>query len=358
MPDLNKYVQSDSSKKITLEKLEAFLWKSADILRGSIDSSEYRHNYSFPQYYRNETYRSGENKIVNLMYLSDIYDFYMKDSFELRYNLFNRELELLESMDLTGLMQPSLKHLTMYVDEGSFIILSGDTIRHEGRLMDQMTFSLFDIQGNLKEVVTLKDENGVPYKIDYFWASALKLRNEPGMLIMVELADDEGNNYLGIFKTDGSGNFEMVKNLKILGSDHGLLPIVMYHSDKDNIILKGLHKNLKLYDANYRGFATVYILFFGEDLGLQGTSTQQVSEIPVIHIHPNPATHIITVSHGYEGEARIEVLDVMGRVLIRKTAMSAGEDGLDVSVLNAGVYVVRVLDMRGVVVGRGKFLKR
>ena len=29
--------------KITLEKLEAFLWKSADILRGSIDSSENKH---------------------------------------------------------------------------------------------------------------------------------------------------------------------------------------------------------------------------------------------------------------------------------------------------------------------------
>ncbi len=38
-----KYIQKDSKKKITLEKLEAFLWKSADILRGSIDSSEYKH---------------------------------------------------------------------------------------------------------------------------------------------------------------------------------------------------------------------------------------------------------------------------------------------------------------------------
>ena len=28
---------------VTLDKLEAFLWKSADILRGSIDSSEYKH---------------------------------------------------------------------------------------------------------------------------------------------------------------------------------------------------------------------------------------------------------------------------------------------------------------------------
>jgi len=43
MTDLNKYIQNESSKKITLEKLEAFLWKSADILRGSIDSSEYKH---------------------------------------------------------------------------------------------------------------------------------------------------------------------------------------------------------------------------------------------------------------------------------------------------------------------------
>jgi len=34
MTDLTKFIQKDSSKKITLEKLEAFLWKSADILRG------------------------------------------------------------------------------------------------------------------------------------------------------------------------------------------------------------------------------------------------------------------------------------------------------------------------------------
>ena len=43
MGDIVKYVQKDSNKKITLEKLESFLWKSADILRGSIDSSEYKH---------------------------------------------------------------------------------------------------------------------------------------------------------------------------------------------------------------------------------------------------------------------------------------------------------------------------
>ena len=28
--------------KLTLDKLESFLWSAADILRGSIDSSEYR----------------------------------------------------------------------------------------------------------------------------------------------------------------------------------------------------------------------------------------------------------------------------------------------------------------------------
>ena len=43
MGDLTKYVQKNTNEKITLEKLERFLWKSADILRGSIDSSEYKH---------------------------------------------------------------------------------------------------------------------------------------------------------------------------------------------------------------------------------------------------------------------------------------------------------------------------
>ncbi len=41
MTSLDDFV--GSSKKLTQEKLEGFLWKSADILRGSIDSSEYKH---------------------------------------------------------------------------------------------------------------------------------------------------------------------------------------------------------------------------------------------------------------------------------------------------------------------------
>lgn len=45
MGDLSQYIGINDSKgkKLTLDKLENFLWKSADILRGSIDSSEYKH---------------------------------------------------------------------------------------------------------------------------------------------------------------------------------------------------------------------------------------------------------------------------------------------------------------------------
>jgi len=44
---LNEYFEPSQAKekknKLTLDKLEKFLWTSADILRGSIDSSEYKH---------------------------------------------------------------------------------------------------------------------------------------------------------------------------------------------------------------------------------------------------------------------------------------------------------------------------
>jgi len=43
MVKITDYMPDIPKNKITLEKLEAFLWKSADILRGSIDSSEYKH---------------------------------------------------------------------------------------------------------------------------------------------------------------------------------------------------------------------------------------------------------------------------------------------------------------------------
>ena len=40
--DLDKWT-GRKMPKLTLDKLESFLWSAADILRGSIDSSEYKH---------------------------------------------------------------------------------------------------------------------------------------------------------------------------------------------------------------------------------------------------------------------------------------------------------------------------
>jgi type I restriction enzyme M protein len=40
--DLNKDLKAEETQKLTLPQLESFLWKSADILRGKIDSSDYK----------------------------------------------------------------------------------------------------------------------------------------------------------------------------------------------------------------------------------------------------------------------------------------------------------------------------
>ena len=39
---LNRWTK-DRMPKLTLDKLESFLWSATDILRGSIDSAEYKH---------------------------------------------------------------------------------------------------------------------------------------------------------------------------------------------------------------------------------------------------------------------------------------------------------------------------
>lgn len=80
-------------------------------------------------------------------------------------------------------------------------------------------------------------------------------------------------------------------------------------------------------------------------MGFSGTSEANVSEGDLAlengyKIYPNPAGAIVTIV-GIEIGAQVQIADMNGRIEINE---AYGSDGIDVSKLGAGVYIVKIMD--------------
>ena len=61
----------------------------------------------------------------------------------------------------------------------------------------------------------------------------------------------------------------------------------------------------------------------------------------LIEIHPNPTTDILNVSISEEGVSRLEIYNLMGKLVLSKELQN-GNNIIDVSNLNAGMYQSRI----------------
>jgi hypothetical protein len=319
-----------------------------------LDSSFVNFNTKYKEY-STRLFKVGQDKFFQLLYSGVENEANKKDSFELRYNLYNNKFELLKTKYLHEQIKKAYKYLKLYVDNDYFIILGEDYIVENGEAIPLITYSLFDIDGNLIEEVTLKDENGNPYAYNIQYGVAMKLPNEEGILIMVEIVED-GINKLGIFKSDGKGNLKIQKKIKILSSDHNITPLDLYLTNENDILLKAVDVNSKLTNDQNRGYATVYILFSAKDLDIK-TSLQDITGLSVPAIYPNPSSNTISISCEDNPAGSIEIIDRLGRVMYKEKSTCCEEKSIDISGFNSGLYFVRLIDESGKIVGKGKFVK-
>lgn len=79
-------------------------------------------------------------------------------------------------------------------------------------------------------------------------------------------------------------------------------------------------------------------------------SANSVSEIPFqsdVNVYPNPFTDITTVSFSEAGNYNLVVVDLTGKVVLATVNAGASKVSLNLSALNNGMYILKIVDANG-----------
>ncbi|HHH52280.1 MAG TPA: hypothetical protein ENK91_01355, partial [Bacteroidetes bacterium] len=152
-------------------------------------------------------YKTQSNNFLYFQAGQDTYP-YPKDSLYFQYHYFDKNMNILKSGELGGLLTPTREsyYYNVYRNDDYFILMGIDSVLNtmDSSIYDMGTYSMFDIEGDLIEQVSITDDNGNPF--DYgdknkIFGKATKLKYDDGMLIIFSNVDKEGNNYLNFIKT-------------------------------------------------------------------------------------------------------------------------------------------------------------
>ncbi|MEZ4909153.1 MAG: T9SS type A sorting domain-containing protein [Saprospiraceae bacterium] len=102
-----------------------------------------------------------------------------------------------------------------------------------------------------------------------------------------------------------------------------------------------------------------FYCFKAEDLGIT-FPTSDVTENTIkktLKISPNPTTSFFTVYSEETGHKNVEIIDKLGRLIMKKSIEGCCENPIDISSLSSGMYIVRLVDERGAILGIGKVVK-
>jgi hypothetical protein len=66
-----------------------------------------------------------------------------------------------------------------------------------------------------------------------------------------------------------------------------------------------------------------------------------------VNVYPNPFTDVTTVSFSEAGNYNLVVVDLTGKVVLTTVNAGANKVNLDLSALNNGVYIFKIVDANG-----------
>lgn len=307
-------------------------------------------------------YRTPKNENLVFIYDCPFESNNIADSSEMYLMKIDNNNNLITDKDIKTELKPTDNYTLTYniFSNDDYITFVGEEHIDIGdTTVPLMFYTVFDSDANKKEEILLRDENGNPYYYGDYSArvgQVLKLKYEPGILIFASEYGSDGYHYLNIFKTDGAGNYTMVKHLKITGKNHSIGPTGSYFTPEGDVVLKAFDFNSDF--ANYTNsntFATVYMLFSAEDLDIK-TGVSEQADYNQMNIYPNPTNDELYIELNKEINGLIEIYDVMGKKMITKKIKNDKIIRINIKAYSNGIHFVKVID-EGKVYSIGKLVK-
>lgn len=215
-------------------------------------------------------------------------------------------------------------------------------------------FTWRDKYGNVKARVDPLSADGIYYR--YFDIMGIK----DDAVYMDIRVDDSYNQIFDILKIEpGYNQVQKLKRWEGLNSDSLEIHPANFVFLPDDKLFVSLYilKSFPIGNFNTKLCYTFYYNFNLSDFGIYlSSNVGNIYENPLT-ISPNPAHDHFRVSCTEVGGSRVEIVDILGRVVKVVSYTDCEDKDIDVTGLQRGLYMVRLSDRQGRILGIGKVMK-
>lgn len=288
--------------------------------------------------------------IVRMIHTFKNKPFITGDTMELSLYLFNSKLEQIAHYDVSEYIS-KLREYSVINLKNNHICILGIEYFQDTTYPREHIF-VFDSQGNLSEEVVY------PARINDTLGrclGAIKLKNEPGILIINKNLNSSVNNKFLFYKTDGKGNMELLS--QHIMKDYYNISIEGYLEELDNgnILLSGLFRktNTSNYPPTEKFITTLWDL---KNITSTNNSNKNILSISIV---PNPTESKFKILGLKTKPVEINLFDMTGKCVKRNKMAEFVEieTSLDISELTTGIYLLEILGDDNQLIYIGKVIK-
>lgn len=147
-------------------------------------------------------------------------------------------------------------------------------------------------------------------------------------------ATEYNNNYYTLYYSNDAVNWEVLNSQP--GAGNSNVPVGYSHSHVSPYSITYYKLRQTDYDGKYKEFGPISIskMGSGDDF--------------VFNFYPNPSDNVINVYTAYDGNLTIKLVDNLGRIVKAEVIPGGGLSMLDVSSLQAGIYILQVESDKGI----------
>lgn len=255
------------------------------------------------------------------------------------YQIFTRELALMEEGDLSGLLpkNKSYKYAISYTNKSNFNIVT--YVQNSSNSINYKYLTTFDRKGKLIESIDLTALNLIVDQQTTHGIQSTVIYENNIIKTLFCVSAFENNSYkFTFYKTNGNGNFKEVKSL---------IPIV---EEKENINLRRIYKigNNVLCLFDYKEGKTrtspiprwpCWVMISGDDLEV-GTKNEHSNFIDdSFTLLTTIASNKLILNFGSNQFEKLSIFDNNGKCILSTIEI---KKEIDISNLSTGVYYVKI----------------